>query len=271
MKILILTAFWQRPVISQLYWHGIERLRKNFDIKVLSVISDPDNKTLAEKYSDFVFEHENYPLGRKMNAALAAAVAHDFDYLMQLGSDDLITDFAVKKTQQYFSNGFKFFGFNKTLIVDSETKKSKEYYYGNVFGSGRCISRDLIDPMGEVTVRMKESISGPNFNYGKGAVVTLRKKEAKRWEAKGVCEFVLKQNNKLWVDEINSGLDRSSEKSIEEMGYIAVPIETKEPECIDVKSAVNLWPYSGFKVPEKDIEFLRDKISQKEFEYIMSL
>ena len=125
-RILILTAFHGRPHISELYWMGIARLRENFSIKTLSVVSDPENLELAKKHSDHVIEHDNLPHGKKMNYAISEAVKHEFELLMQLGSDNLITNMGMMKNIDMFLEGKLFFGLNRILFYNSETKEAKK-------------------------------------------------------------------------------------------------------------------------------------------------
>lgn len=145
MKILILTAFHGRPYISQLYWYGIERLRKSFDIEVCAVVSDNENKMLAKLNDcEYIVETENNPHGRKMNTAMAEIVNKDFDYLMQLGSDNLISNKGMNANLDYMGKGFNFFGHTNLIMVDSVSKECKLKKYGNVFGAGRCISKKIL-------------------------------------------------------------------------------------------------------------------------------
>ena len=101
MKILILTAFHERPEISKIYWLGIERLRQYFNINTFAIVSDSDNLKLAEQSSDNILFTSNEQLGRKMNHGLSEAMKLQFDYLMHLGSDDLITNNILSKYNNY--------------------------------------------------------------------------------------------------------------------------------------------------------------------------
>lgn len=143
-RILILTAFHGRPHISALYWLGIARLRENFNIKTMAVVSDPDNLKLAREHSDFVVETENDPHGLKMNIGLSEAVKQEFEILMQLGSDNLITNAGMMKNIDMFTRGTLFFGLNRILFYNVETGQAKQKFYGNVFGAGRCITRPIL-------------------------------------------------------------------------------------------------------------------------------
>ena len=143
-RVLILTAFHGRAHISELYWLGIKRLRENFNIQTLAVVSDPENLALAKQHSDHVLETVNEPHGRKMNLAMSEVVNLEFELLMQLGSDNLISNIGMMKNIDLFTRGNLFFGFNKILFYNYETAEAKQKFYGNVFGAGRCITRPIL-------------------------------------------------------------------------------------------------------------------------------
>lgn len=144
MKIIILTAFHKRPHISQLYWLGIERLRKKFNIKTFAVISDDENKLLASLFdSDYVAETENNPLGKKMNFAMEQLMDCDFDFMMQMGSDNAISNQGMETNLKYM-NEYSFFGHTNLILADTLTKECKIKKYGNIFGAGRCISKNIL-------------------------------------------------------------------------------------------------------------------------------
>ena len=144
MKTLILTAFHGRPEISQVYWYGIERLKKSFDVAVCAVISDNENKMLAKLNDcDYIVETENTPHGKKMNTAVDAIINIDFDFVMQLGSDNLISNAGMETNIKYMDK-YKFFGHTNLIMVDSKTKNCKVKKYGNVFGAGRCIAKSIL-------------------------------------------------------------------------------------------------------------------------------
>lgn len=127
---------------------GIERLRSLFDVSVFAVLSygDEENKNLCKLYNaEKYIEVDNEPLGKKMNQGLNVAMDCEFEYLMQLGSDDLITNEGMRELTKKMDEGDPFFGFNKLVMLDTNTGRSKEKFYGNVFGAGRCMSKEMLE------------------------------------------------------------------------------------------------------------------------------
>jgi len=267
-NILIFTAFHNRAHISQLYWYGIERLRKNFNIKVLSIISDDSNKTLAEKHSDFIVETENKPLGKKLNTGLKKVLELDFDFMVQLGSDNLITDRLMSVYEFYFNSGCQLFGAANTILFDSVSKQVQTFDFGNVWSAS---SKSLLNKVCNTKkLQMLHSLSGANFNYGKGAFVNLPEQTADNYVARGLATYILSEQ-KLWDDEKMQGLDRNSEVKFESVGIANFPVVTEEPEIICVKSEENIWKYDFYKGGEFQKEKLQEKISEKEFQYLTNL
>jgi hypothetical protein len=71
---------------------GLNRLKKTgkHPMEFLAVISEESMIPLCEKYGVEWCMHENEPLGAKKNYGLAQAMKKDFDYLIEIGSDDIL-------------------------------------------------------------------------------------------------------------------------------------------------------------------------------------
>jgi hypothetical protein len=147
-KILIYLAVWKRPLITELCFAGIERLRRSFNIEALAVISEVEMIPLCEKYDIHWVMYKNDPLGEKKNYGLMRAAEYQFDYLMEIGSDDLILDELV---QYYLDNcvgKFDFFGVTDALWLDTKYKDCRRIISRTTYGAGRMISRKGLDDMG---------------------------------------------------------------------------------------------------------------------------
>lgn len=274
-KILIFTAFWQRPKISEAYWLGIERLRKSFNIKTFAILSDADNVMLAKKYkSDYQFFYENKPIGKKMNMAMVEAMKIDFDLLIQLGSDDMLTDNALKNMCLYYTAGVKFFGLNKVAMYDSKTKTAGTYFYGNVFGAGRCIAREILMKLcrGE-KIQILESFAGPDIHFGKGAIVDMPMVQASKLVNSGLAKYINREStdNLFWQDIDNMGLDMRSESKIEDIGYVAVPILFDEPQTYAIKSDDNIWKFEQFNYESYPVDKIFANLSEDEINHLQQL
>lgn len=146
-KILIFLAVWKRPEITELCFVGLERLRQHpdFDINVLAVISEESMVPLCIRYNiDFVF-HVNQPLGMKKNFGLQAAAKYDFDYLMEIGSDDLILNELLDSYKPFIAKGELFFGIRDAAYIDSEGGYCNRLISQSTYGAGRMIHRSLLE------------------------------------------------------------------------------------------------------------------------------
>lgn len=143
-KLLIFLAVWKRPKITELCFLGIERLKNHpdYDIETLAVISEIEMVPLCKKYNvNFVF-HDNLPLGKKKNFGLQEAKKFDFDYLMEIGSDDLIL---TELLDQYKQIKHDFFGIRDIAYLNSETGECMRKTGSTMYGAGRMISRALLE------------------------------------------------------------------------------------------------------------------------------
>lgn len=92
MKILVFVPVWRRPEITEICFMGINRLQKveGFEVKGFAVISEESMIPLCEKYGIDWCITKNHPLGAKKNHGVKQALKHEFDYMIEIGSDDLL-------------------------------------------------------------------------------------------------------------------------------------------------------------------------------------
>lgn len=148
-KLLVFLAVWKRPEITEICFMGLNRLRKisGFDINVLAVISEKSMVPLCEKYSVNWVMHENKPLGRKKNFGLKHALKFDWEYLIEIGSDDLLKNEVLDLYKPYFGKN-SIIGLLNLCFINSETLECKHYNARSGFGLGRAIHRRVIEKMG---------------------------------------------------------------------------------------------------------------------------
>lgn len=197
-NLFIYLAIWKRPEITELCFIGIERLKKHpkYNINVLAVISEPEMIPLCEKYEVIWILHENLPLGKKKNYGLAHLANFNFDYVMEIGSDDLITNDLLDLYLDYIDK-YHFFGVSDAAYIESETGECRRLTYGaSTYGAGRLMSRKLLE-------QMEWKIWDDNFNRG------LDNSSIRRIKNKGFvyhkinptetpCVIDIKSNENLW-------------------------------------------------------------------------
>jgi hypothetical protein len=148
-KILVYLAVWQRPEITELCFVGIQRLREHpeFDIQVLAVVSETSMFALCKKYDvNYVFS-ENLPLGRKKNAGLKEAQRFDFDYMLEIGSDDLVLNDLLDWYKPKIEAKELFFGIRDIAFLESDTGECRRLISRSTYGAGRMIHRSVLEKM----------------------------------------------------------------------------------------------------------------------------
>lgn len=145
-KILIYLAVWKRKSITELCFRGIDRLRKHpdFQIEALAVISEEEMIPLCEKYGINWVIYKNEPLGEKKNFGLRNAKEFDFDYLMEIGSDDLILNELLDDYKPLIGKN-DFFGISDAAYINSETGECRRHTSKSTYGAGRMIARSGLE------------------------------------------------------------------------------------------------------------------------------
>ena len=150
MKVIILTPVWGRPDITQIWAMGLICFIPK-DWRVLCILSAEDEqfndnlKICQDSGFDFCI-YENNPLGKKLNAGVEYALSYEWDYLMNLGSDDLVHPGLLQVYLPFFEKKMPFFGINRVFFYEKKTGKlAKSVPY--VWGAGRVIRRDLIEKL----------------------------------------------------------------------------------------------------------------------------
>lgn len=153
-KLLIYTALWKRPEITAICFEGIKRLQaydpERFDITPFCVVSTEEDAALCEYYE---FDHcmaPNIPLGRKWNIGLRQALDNlEWDYLVQIGSDDLLHSHLLESYDRIIQDGIPHAGVRDLYFVNPATREAISYTYSRTFyrliGAGRIFSRTALE------------------------------------------------------------------------------------------------------------------------------
>jgi len=218
MEILVFTAIQGRQKITELFLMGVERLKlySGHNISLFCVVSDQaDIDFLKSKGVDYCV-HENTPLSDKFDYGFKQAIKKKFDYLLTLGSDDLIDHNIFKDHYNaLMQSGNEFFGLKQIGILDSQTLDCSLYQYfmsksDMLLGAGRMLSYRLC----------QEFKDKPLYN--------LRKK--------------------------NNGLDYASENELKKIVKPTF-VKTNKIYLIDVKSDVNIWSYKSLSRKLSRVEY----------------
>lgn len=147
MKVLILVPIWGRPSITRIWAEGMKNFLKNET--VLTILSPEDaflaeNEQIIRKYGFRMCYFPNKPLGKKLNAGIEFALSnYKFDYMMNLGSDDLIHPKIFDLYEPLIEQNCCFLGLDKIYFFNILLKQlalSKVY----LWGAGRMIHREVL-------------------------------------------------------------------------------------------------------------------------------
>lgn len=152
---MILTALWKRPEITEIMFTGVQRLQKFYSGKIscLAVGSEPQQEqTLCTQYNIQYVTTKNHPLGRKWNTGLQAALKQDFDFLMTLGSDDLISNELLMLYQPYMNTHYCF-GARQMYVYNTRDSCAVLFpgypHQEMSIGAGFMVHREAIEACGK--------------------------------------------------------------------------------------------------------------------------
>lgn len=271
MKILFITCFYNRPQISKLYLLGLERLKKVHDLDVLIYCSDEESLRLCENEGITHYYFENLPLGKKHNKLYNEAIKKDYDYIIHSGDDNVMSDnlFSLyinefKKGSEYIkSKGLYFYKGGRVL----------EFHPENTFGAFRAFKVSMLRDLASCIVTFTETINVGGRTYEQGKKYKMPKYIANYYVKRNRANNLIETELELYDNNINFGLDFSSESTILEARVKETIISTIKPEIIDFKSQQNIWKFERYYTMCKDAkkEEIYRIIGEKEKEYLESL
>lgn len=273
MRILVFLAVWKRPEITEICFVGINRLIKNsrFPIEAFAVISEESMIPLCNKYNIKWTFYKNDPLGEKKNHGLNEAMKLEWDYLLEIGSDDLVKDDLVELYAPYFGK-YDLFGTKDAIIINSADGMCRRLNSDTTYGLGRMISRKVLEQFAYgYDVLALESILCSGRTTPKDQIGFFKPEQAKELELLGRVKIINGPRYKLWRDEINKGLDNSSDFFLMKNGIGHKAIKTNKPLCIDIKGDDNIWKFNPRLGTPYDIEKALEGLSQEEQSMIVAL
>lgn len=274
-RVLVFLAVWQRPDITEICFMGINRLKNyshdRFNINALAVISEEEMIPLCDKYGiDYIF-HENLPVGKKKNAGLTEAFNKDWDYLLEIGSDNLLRNEVLDLYEPFMKAMVPLIGLNNLVFANSYTGEGTYFRTGGSFGLGRCMERSMLENATKrIEVEANESFFGSD-TLAKGNRGYILIESANDLKRTGVVTITGTPVYHLWDNHLNRCLDNSSYTLLRNSGYEVVTLTGSEPYALDIKSDANIWAYdSSLGVNYDPMEFFK-YCSKEEREAFMEL
>jgi hypothetical protein len=212
MKIVVLTCAWLRYDITKIFLEQIKVLQEykpdEFEIELVVVGSKGKCEEQVKPYTKHYIHHTNLPLGKKWNAGLKYCQQLQFDFILILGSDDILSTSGLDVYKRYIDAGYNYIGLKDFYVLNTINKKMNYWSgyegkrAGETVGAGRLIARHLLEQV----------------------------------------DF------KLWKDEKNRNLDGSLTKHISKSDLKPAVINSKNNQVmlIDLKSKVNLGRFENY-------------------------
>ena len=240
--IKVITCHHYRHDLAELFYLGIERLKKTLDIQVYCAITKGDLKSIeiAERYDAMYVEVPNEPLGKKWNEAYRLAWNGDSQAkILILGEDNLMSDEILINTLAPYNFVI---GLKSCAIVDTHSKEVRDWSYKDdlqLIGAGRLFHQ----PPAFVHGKSVRPIKIGSYQFHLNCSVPMG-------------EGVMNDNGRnivnperivaLWDDNLSSGLDRSSEANLALLGYSSWQYSDHRIHVIDFKSSANIHKFNNF-------------------------
>jgi len=223
MRLVLITAVWQRHAITRAFWLWTRYLRgwwSGIDLKIVVAGSqDPEHQKMAQQAGvDVYLDVPNETLGRKFNYALAMARAFRPDGVIRMDSDDVFCERVAAAYLPYLAAATPYVGLKDLYFYDT--------------GDGRA-------------------------TYWPGYTTKPRRGEPMGCGRVIPRAFLEECNWKLWDDERHRPMDHESFTRLLSLGVGHPPlIGVRELHgcAIDLKSAENLWPLSELALPATEVD-----------------
>lgn len=238
MKILAFVAVWKRPDITRRCFEGIKRL----GLPIFAVVSEDWAEELCKEFKADYVRTPNEPLGKKFNTGLEQALKKDFDYLMTIGSDNLINPELLKIYEYHMKKGVGLIGVDKVYFIQGEECKRVDYQL-QIIGAARMISKDALEVAKQVKVRFLKSVGGVISGHPTEEKY-LPVHRAINGDRSGILEIIGEPEIRLWDSERQQGLDGNSNMKLIHDHISHRCIDTgNHPYVLDLKSDINIWKY----------------------------
>ena len=244
-------AVHKRPEMTRMFLRNLEFIREETgkELPLTAVYSTEEDKELLEEFNvDQIVYADNEPLSYKNNIGLGATFDREWDRLIQLGSDSLITKdmiYAIENTKHDFT------AFNKCYFYDQVTDEAVLWEMTGYIGSGRSFSRSMLAKCWAskyVTTRTFYHFrKGQEHFVPDGCYRYYRRKDCI-----SVSPISKERKFMLWQQPLMKGLDRESNRVLEEIGYKVQVIEGIHQ--VEIKGDFNITPFKRIKSRAKVID-----------------
>lgn len=153
-KLAIVSAVWKRPEVFEMFAAGVHKLERTCDMDITVIIAGSEGKrsqSMVERHGFKYVEVPNEPLATKVNAPMLIARHLKIDYVLCVGSDDIVSPGLMKVYESYMRAGIDYIGVTDFYFYDLTTKRAAYWggytdkRKGHTAGAGRLISNRLLN------------------------------------------------------------------------------------------------------------------------------
>lgn len=250
MRIAIIAPVWGRYLRTELFWRAVTRLAQQWrPHEVTTYVSgdEPEHIALAQKYGGEFVEVENKHLGKKFNVATEAAFHDGADYIMVMGSDDILSPALGDVYKKLLEDGPFYAGLSGLAFFEPAQRRAL-----TANGAGRPDERQE-EPIGPGRLLSRTLVHG-------------------MWQN-------LRQPLEMWPSHIKSAADWWLTMNMKRFGITGCErmVDGTLPDqyLADIKSTQNVWSYDRLKdmlpqavdadynrmvsvLPELELEIIRE-------------
>ena len=168
MKIALHLPVWKRLALTRACYVGLQRSMKEFkeegyELEPWIGWTEPEHETLANEFGFHAVYCTNDDLGTKNQQLYEAMREQEFDYFMQLGSDDFFLPGAAKMYAEYMPK-HEFGGFRQIYFFRAK-ERDGTLIQGYPCGAGRWMSRRIIDACPILWTSRQRGLDGMSYDY----------------------------------------------------------------------------------------------------------
>jgi hypothetical protein len=144
----IITISYKRTKVLQLFLASIKRLRREVGMFPCVVVGDEEHKNLCGQYDVTHITQANHPATAKFNTGVAYMMFLGVDYVVVMGSDDIMSTDLLKNLIREMENGYDLIGISQLYFYAGDGKYRGKLRHlvthGQYLGVARCIHRRII-------------------------------------------------------------------------------------------------------------------------------
>lgn len=147
-KLAILSCAHGRPEVTEVFLDSLDRVVDRFyeeGIRAETFIGFTNGQNMDGWWCAEYYEFSNALVGQKHNLLLQASMEWGWDYMIQLGSDDLLLDSAIKQIAEEIKQGTEYWAFKELWVCNPKIRKIKYHVSHQPFGAGRGFSRQRVE------------------------------------------------------------------------------------------------------------------------------